>query len=286
MIARQFQQGHALLLMMSLLATAGSVTLLSWSSPELTPDAEQAMAQRRELLSARQALQVYAALYPTLYGPRGAGPGHLPCPDTTGADGPDPPCGRQRQATGRLPGQVSLPARRYAFIEQPGIQPGYHVDASLINNPTNRIVNVGRLDATGLETPFVVRVFTQPGESSGQAVLFPDRRTVPLDERQAVLSVNALKPGVLAMVRLWLRSRLAISVSEECSVAQGRGERLLLRISDPVGADEPSPCAGATTFEQLLSRLHMEDVPARTHWFVRNRWHEELGWQDSAEVTP
>ena len=64
----------------------------------------------QRLNHAKQALLAAAVSYADNYGPRGSGPGHLPCPDldppddgNPGNDGPDPPCGRAENQIGRVP---------------------------------------------------------------------------------------------------------------------------------------------------------------------------------------
>jgi len=107
-----------------------------------------------ELIDARRALLAYAVTYPLLYGPAGAGPGHLPCPDTdvpvwwggqendspfSGA-GPNPPCGRGVVAMGLLPRHVRIGHQRHAFHPLPTQSIGYAVSTNFVNNP-RRTVN-------------------------------------------------------------------------------------------------------------------------------------------------
>lgn len=137
------------------------------------------LADQQLLIDARQALINYATLYPYLYGPRGAGPGHLPCPDTDGGavdsvrslhtdkssesasdrsaggfsdrsftgDSPNPPCGRTSVSSGKLPRHVRLADQRYAFHTASSQLASYGVSSNFINNPVNRIVNPSMLYA-------------------------------------------------------------------------------------------------------------------------------------------
>ena len=139
---------------------------------------------RARLSAARRALVAHATAYPDLYGPGGAGPGHLVCPDTdtpldvaatrrpgrslagTGndafrTDGPDPPCGGGALAIGRLPRHVSLPGGRRAFHVEDGQRFVYAVSTGYVNNPIGRVVNL----STGVDAidGDVVAVIIDPG---------------------------------------------------------------------------------------------------------------------------
>ena len=104
-----------------------------------------------ELGQSRQALLSYSALYPYLYGPKGAGMGHLPCPDTDSLllesmdwsinHGPNPPCGNGPVAVGHLPSHISFSEERYMIHAGTGRRVEYTVSSTVINNPTNRPVN-------------------------------------------------------------------------------------------------------------------------------------------------
>lgn len=120
---------------------------------------------RERLLAARRSLLAHASAYPESYGPSGAGPAHLPCPDTDGwpppagdaatltaaggsasagafdGEGPDPPCGTGAVAVGWLPRHVSLPSHRELFHRERARHLVYAVSTSVVNNPLDRVVN-------------------------------------------------------------------------------------------------------------------------------------------------
>ena len=158
------------------------------AAPYLT--AEQNI-QRLNL--AKEALLAAAVTYADNYGPRGAGPGHFPCPDldppddgNAGNDGPNPPCGRVEKQVGRVP-RLTLATRAdlesadstatqsplnkskllefYPQLSFQDRQPWYVVDSAFINNPTNRIVNpettTTLIDSAGRA---VVAVLVTPGK--------------------------------------------------------------------------------------------------------------------------
>lgn len=153
-VAPGVRRGVALPLLAVGIAGGGALWLagLGLSGHASPPSA----AVRERLLGARRALLAHAAAYPEHYGPRGAGPGHLPCPDTDrwppsrGAargggtfdgEGPDPPCGEGAVAVGWLPRQVSLPSHREPFHHESARRLLYAVSTTVINNPLDRVVN-------------------------------------------------------------------------------------------------------------------------------------------------
>ncbi len=103
-MARRSQTGAALLIAtLVLLLTAGH---LSWRALSTNRQLQQQQQQRQQLLArAKQALIGYATHYVDNYN-GGAGPGHLPCPDTEHA-GPDdngsPDSSCKAHEIGRLP---------------------------------------------------------------------------------------------------------------------------------------------------------------------------------------
>lgn len=149
-IDRAPERGFALpALVLALLG--GSVLLMAL--PGVDPGHRE--RDRRPLLQARLALLAHVSAYPESYGPLGAGPGHLPCPDTDASgwrqpgvpsrdagtsapfsgDGPDPPCGGAALAIGHLPRHVSLPGRRELFHAEDAQLWWYVVSADWVNNP-------------------------------------------------------------------------------------------------------------------------------------------------------
>ena len=196
--------GSAGLLKLTTLNTGGSSGLRAVNAKQLP------------LRHSRQALLSYTALYPWLYGPQGAGPGHLPCPDTDHStvtdtqaqlkDGPNPPCGRQPLSAGQLPRRVNLSGGRYAFSSLASARLGYHVHSSVINNPLNRKVNPSLLLDDNNPVSALARI-SIPGSES-----------VPTDAR-GVLSVItpaslllAIRPGVAA----WIIERMELLGTDSC----------------------------------------------------------------------
>lgn len=180
------------------LALAGGGAL--WLAGTLATPVPDVDDSRRRLLDARRALLAHVSAYPESYGPNGAGPGHLPCPDTdtpldadtrpsTGAppasfrgDGPDPPCGSGALALGRLPRHVSLPSHRELFHRERTQRFVYAVSTRFVNNPLNRIVNPGSGEASeGSARDPVVALIVDTGETPLPPSAFPVSADDPHD---------------------------------------------------------------------------------------------------------
>lgn len=264
------QSGYALLLMLVVLLS-GSIALTAPLLPlHRGKRAAESVPGNHTLQSARQSLLVYTTLYPYLYGPRGAGPGHLPCPDIDGSESPDPPCGNASPATGQLPRHVSLPGHRYAFVTDVSSTYRYIAASDLINNPVNRQVNDETLKGLSQTSPYLTWVESEAGAA-------------PL--ARVPLSANAMIPGLRKLVAAWLLTRIHRELGKSCvksmsaygSLQAGELSWLVL-ITDEVtdASDGPSGCAEQADTELLLSSRQIEGVPALSHWFVRNRWHERI----------
>lgn len=293
------QSGYALLLMLFVLLSAG-VTGLSRTLHLRSASAPGFTAEQRALQIARQALLSYAALYPWLYGPRGAGPGHLPCPDTdilsvaarprsSGRDGPNPPCGTDAEATGHLPRHVNLPGHRYVFHVEPLQRLEYLVSSDMINNPVNRIVNDEVIRANPEDLPYLAWIW-QPLIENGQ-------RKSPI--LRVPISRQSLLPGVRQSVAAWLVQQVNRHRVNGCSPVPERDSgysrtegldvlNLIAEVKPGSLADASreiesaqeycleSPLPGKAADDRLL-----EGVPLASHWFVRNRWHERIGLRAS-----
>ena len=161
---RRAERGAALVALV--LTLAGGALL--WFAATDEAALERRVSARDRLLAARRALLSHVAAYPDVYGPRGAGPAHLPCPDTdtslvvgtldgrdralgaAGAtsafagDGPNPPCGGGALAVGRLPRHVTLSTHREAFHHEPAQRFLYALSTNYVNNPVGRPVGPDR----------------------------------------------------------------------------------------------------------------------------------------------
>ena len=269
-------------------------------------------ADEYALQTARQGLLTYAALYPWFYGPRGAGPGHLPCPDTdtvtvtvtlaswspaSSRDGPNPPCGSEAIATGQLPRHVNLPGQRYVFHVEPYQRLEYRVSSAMINNPVNRTVNDAVISGRQGEWPFVAWI-SQPLDESGQTRSALSR--VPV-------SRESLLPGVRRSVAAWLVERVNREQGELCLpssewstassslevpdvlslISQSESARSVESPARPTTqtGDAQESCADYPPQEAGVDDRLIEGVPLAAHWFVRNGWHERVVLQPTDSCT-
>lgn len=116
----------AALLMLLLLALLAMASLRPGTSVD-----DLALARGGDLAFARDALIDYAVNYPSHYGDRGAGPGHLPCPDRDGDGSPQLHC--NGLAIGLLPADFLAGGRRQVgFVrrQQAAAEPLWYVVSS------------------------------------------------------------------------------------------------------------------------------------------------------------
>jgi len=195
------QKGYALLMM---LAGLGAISLgfiftsslaikSHWYS--LTQDAFQLKNERARLM-------YYAVDYAKLYGSGGAGPGHLPCPDTDGGTqrpGPNPPCGGAALAIGKLPDGVTRTVGRIALTDSLINRSAYTLARALVNNPSLPINTMRWPD----EIPFESSMdgYASLSRPSGQA---------------RVLTRKQIEKPSLQWVRAWLSWQLLENALSYC----------------------------------------------------------------------
>ncbi len=297
------QRGYAnAILMLSVL----SGLVLSSSVQSLVIDSRVSVteADRQTIARARDALIAYSVNYMELYGARGAGPGHLPCPDTDAKagsnidqwkkDGPNPPCGQQPVANGWLPRHANVNHGRYRFHSDARQRLWYAVANEFVNNPVNRIVNPASssgLDILGnngviaiIAAPYSEAEFHAVSDWWLQRNLDRDIATVGLIREKDVLL------PALSRVGEWIESILNRALTQYCSVPQDTDHGCTVNVAAlaPCGLSQfellalwlaPELAhADCDEIRQNLSVRHqaLDDVPLLQHWFVRNRWHEFL----------
>jgi len=214
-IGRESTQRGAVMLL--LLGVLGSVSVFWWLQSEVAAQRLRLSANHseqivRELQQAKLALISYAVTYADNYKPRGAGVGHLPCPDLDAVDdgnphndGPNPPCGQPDRQLGRLPRETftfasplqtdsrSAARKRLSFhAHQSNLdqQPWYRVSSAFVNNPVTTLVNPDTEGTLRVDQQRdVIAVVIAPGPAlAAQTEARPD------DEVQSYLeavSVNA-----------------------------------------------------------------------------------------------
>lgn len=296
-------RGYLLLPALALLLPSASLLIALGATDDA--GGREYRAERVELERIRDRLVAYASGYDLLYGPRGAGPGHLPCPDTDRPSrsrwpkraGPNPPCGRGPVATGRLPSAVSPGTRRYRFHHRPQQAFWYRVSTAFVNNPLDRIVNpdtLGDLSHGAYREVVAVVGFGTDVEDD------PAPGVAPGGARAAstiAIRVADLRGPAIDRVRRWLLSRLRservrTSACERSRPHEIDGEQWLDWLLDSAErcGGAPAAPAAATTAATIAANATLpvespaaptpvamlEGVPASRHWFVRNRWFDHV----------
>jgi len=276
------QQGYAFVLIMAWL---GVITLgVSHGGLSLAPNTFRAQSlEAVQLNDERDRLIYYAVDYANLYGPGGAGPGHLPCPDTDVLNerpGPNPPCAQAAIAEGLLPDGVFRPTGRIAFADAMLGRSSYRVDRAVVNNPSQGI---------GFNNWPQLRDWGTAGE--GYAILMG-----PGGQARAI-GVEHLKVPVHRWVQAWFVGQLLSRWGLPCRTGN-RGEdgfpvsrighKRIIAIcttgTDPlVTSTLPSVCPLSSRTCLLSARglldwvlgpdaLEWQGVPIARHWFVSNGW--------------
>lgn len=225
---RSTERGVVVLLLVVLISLAGSVLLGVNSLRVSTPAHHRALNLKADLLHAHKALISYTVHYPYLYGARGSGTGHFPCPDLDGKTeptgtawslrlGPNPPCGQHAAAEGWLPAHISFPNHRYSFDADRSAPVSYRVSGLFVNNPVNRVVNPAvMLNAQQASLP-VVELY-QTATTNEDSYTGSTRAVItPI---QMLLST---KPSVAS----WFVNRLGHLGSLNCSVSSIQGLKTL-----------------------------------------------------------
>ena len=258
----------ALALLVLLLAGTTAVTLVG-PSPGATPSRpERALAEIRRLTTARDALLAYAATYPHRYGPTGAGPGHLPCPDTDATfrlAGPNPPCGGAAAATGRLPAHVTVGPSRIGLDVAAGGPPiRYRLDARFANNPARRPLAFAGEDAVASAAPPLAAALSLEAPRGARFVLNVEEGALAEAAELGVAAwfaavaepVDGIRDGAVVGPRATPAEGKTTSRDETDAL-----ERVTRRVPAPDGG------GGVPT---------VEGVPQARHWFALDGWARAL----------
>lgn len=260
------------------------------------------------LVHAKYALLSYATNYQDLYHAYGAGPGHLPCPDTdfeqrniqivAVRDGPNPPCGNELWAAGLLPRKIQFDDERYYFQTTNGQRYWYVVSSQFINNPTNRVINFHGLQDS-MRTPMasVVSLPAHLDKAEALGILselhknpsFGDTGYYPSVSFAVVnLFPEDLIYSVSSRVAEWFVTALNRAAAERCGHQpnscypyqqvrcipgsslpyQYQGEHLL-RLLDSHPANES--CDSQERLKKVQPKNRSSIIGDR-HWFFRNQW--------------
>ncbi len=305
------QTGFVLPVFLVLLIVAGSTSVKQqtarWTDKPIYLHAAQ---QIRQLHRAKQQLIAYAVTYPDNYGPSGAGPGHLPCPDrdppddgNPNNDGPDPPCGSAAVQVGRVP-RLTLAEKRFttnsdnrfklleffppqSFVDR---QPWYWVDDGFINNPVNRQVNMSTVTAKqNKRGSDVVAVLVAPGAERNESQQRPGLNlrdyaeslapalsqghpfSRDYDETTNDLQVFIYREDIMPLVEQRVNGFLLEQVATKFNaLKQARAPGAAC--AEPL--HEQDDVGTITCFDWLVDDGELEGVAAHRHWFFRNGWDQ------------
>lgn len=304
------QSGYSMLLALFILFGISGL----WVSGTWSVESTYHRDRTAELEKARTALISYATNYIDHYGVEGAGPGHLPCPDTDAPDvsdvvndlvnekdpwaldGPNPPCSKSVVESGWLPRHVNTNAGRYHFHTRQRQRIWYAVSGRYINNPLNRVVNpdtVGNIDL-GQGNDFVA-VLTLPPLYTDAMVpqeWWKNRGSAPQGGAYTVIRTTDLRESVMRRVASWTVTRLNLAAHNRC-LADSNGPacqqsaysghachfdaevELLFWLSEQLFA---STCDDMEL--ELRSAFELFDgAPYARHWFVRNSWFNYIDFK-------
>jgi len=218
-----------LVVMLSLLSmvATGALHYVREGYSTAATDPRHILQQSTDLRNARQALLSYTALYPYLYGPGGAGPGHFPCPDLDGRHirgdivwalnlGPNPPCGSIQKSSGRLPNHISFSSHRYLVHARLESDIDYQLSDEFVNNPINRLINPAMIQSHASKSEAPVRLRTSIQALGASALSFAG----------TTLSSTAVLGSAKLSVASWIIQRLNLLYGEVC-VAEVFADELL-----------------------------------------------------------
>ena len=303
------QSGYTALLVLLLLFGASGV----WIASMGLPDSQSESAAMLEVNQARVALIAYAIDYMNHYGARGAGPGHLPCPDTDPPsntsihhewhlDGPNPPCADEAVEFGWLPRHVSTKIGRYHFHQRARQRLLYAVSGAFINNPVNRVVNVstrGNLPMRDFEDVVAIVAATTPGLSGrGEQDWWKNPVTNNNIRAFALIRSADLQASIRDWIARWLVSELNETLSSQCkntesvsagseSIVESIVESVVKPVVEPVDKQPPDTLADELLWcEQLAASIDQcqhSDSLLLLAWLAATRPHD--GCSQSDEIS-
>lgn len=299
-----------MVMLLTVLAVIGGFSLAQMSSiKQPGVSLAGAVLVNSELRESRQALMSYTTLYPYLYGPRGAGVGHLPCPDSDSLDvtasnwsvkhGPNPPCGNGIVAQGHLPQHISFPTGRYMIHAAHGPRVDYAVSTQVVNNPANQAVNPALMLHAGKDQTYVALLQRSIGTHSSKL----------LQSSEVIVTKKALLQAARYGVAAWLADKINDQTNSTCDldriayrpekvqkpdeechrlrriiqqcrvahsgdngwrVRPGKFSSIIVLLMLADIVPERFQCALA-----VVEQLRIDKVPATVHWLLRNDW---LDW--------
>ncbi len=261
------QSGVVLLILFMILFMVGASVFLTVMNNNVIQQRENADTLS-ELRAARDVLISYAVLHGDYYGATGAGPGHLPCPDSNNDGTENSPCGTTTLA--RLPTSITLPSgdifpvsESMAGIDQ---QLWYAVSPEFRRNPA------------GIVNTTVNGSFTVDGRSGIAAVIIAPGEALATQSRPSNNTSNYLEadnispPDFISYYTVnpaALNDRImAITAAEILAPISARVAEAIKQSLDAWHGSYGSYPADASEFADATT---VAPAPAPA-WFQSNQW--------------
>lgn len=178
------QRGVVLLLFFLVLFMAGASLFISYANSTVVNQQRKDNAMRA-LVEAREALIAYAIMHGDYYGAAGAGPGHLPCPDTNGDGQENSPCAIN--ALNRLPITITEPGG--AILELSDYGNGFD------ENLWYAVANEARRAPVSAFNTTTVTTLSADGQANMAAVLIAPGEALLTQTRPSSNDANYLEAG-------------------------------------------------------------------------------------------
>lgn len=307
------QSGLALYLMLIFVILMN----MHWLSAQLNGQLRHNKVERQQRLKfARENLIALSVNYMDNYGPTGAGPGHLPCPNFKIPDGsrssfgPDTPCSGDHFVIGRLPRLVGIKHGLRVLNYQPDQYDAqnalwYIVSTSFVNSPFKK-VNIesrGDLSFNGLQNVVAVVLDSGPAlktqlnmrpSSSFSAYLELQISSVEIltsptsNDRYLAITLDDLLPLIVARVGATVAQWVLGYRDKYCSSGYTGIPCFPFASAHPDGVCSDGVLEGWLSVEagecahSLFDHSDLDQAPRGMHWFIRNRWFEQVHYKIDA----
>ncbi|MDA1372407.1 MAG: hypothetical protein O2971_16805 [Proteobacteria bacterium] len=264
------QRGVILLILSMLILMTGASVFINVMNNNLV-EQRNSLDTARVLNDAKDTLISYAILHSDYYGAAGAGPGHLPCPDTNGDGVENTPCAFN--ALGRLPRSVVLPSTSVLPISTANDATDQQLWYALSN--AFRRLPAGALNTTTAGT------LTLDGQAGIAAVLIAPGEILGSQTRRNNTNSNYLEAGNAGGQNFVSNDAadpdnfndrvLAISITEILSPVTARvAEAIKLELDNYHAVDGAYP--DDTSFDDPLLVDYATALAAAPAWLANNGW--------------
>lgn len=273
-------------------------------------------ARQQRLKFAKENLIALAVNYMDNYGPTGAGPGHLPCPNLKIPDssrssfGPDTPCSGEHFVIGRLPRLVGIEYQQRVLNYQPDQYDAqnalwYIVSRNFVNSPFRKMNSEtqANLSFNGLQDVVAVLLDSGPAidaqlnmrpSSNFNAYLELQIDSVDIltsrtsNDRFLVITLNDLLPLISTRVGGRVAKWILDYHDRHCLSGHTQAYCFPFASALPDGVCSDEVLEGWLSVESgecadsLFDGAVLEQVPRWMHWFIRNKWFEHVRYKVDA----